>query len=321
MPESPAQNSAVAAPKAPSGLAIVRFILVTTAIALVAPIVDLGADIIVTLMFALAIPLPCYLALGLLWKGAHLPRVRAGLALSRAIGFTHALLFLLLAYEALFVSWPTHYDFVAILAVLFALQVTLIALSWYSLRLRTLSESEAQAGRERFFKFLGQAVLTLFVIAYLAAPPVGFSGHALSRRENVAISQLRTFVSAQAAYASSNGGFFGLPECLPEPTRCLPDYPKTGPIFVDATSLAGRSYGYVFTFRPGRAPSAEELQKAKGAPGSIATWAYYAVPEAPGRSGYRSFCMDENGVMRQTVDRTVPDTSQPVCPSSMPVVM
>lgn len=84
--------------------------------------------------------------------------------------------------------------------------------------------------------------------------------------------------------------------------------------------LPRRRAAIVFTFRPGRTFQAEGMQKTKIAPGSYSNWAYYAVPESPGRSGFRSFCIDESSVLRQTTDGSLPDTSRPVCPLTMTIL-
>jgi hypothetical protein len=317
-PQGPVNANQAEAP--PGSLRLLRFIILVTAAAVIAPIADVG-DALVTLFLVLIAPLPFYLAFGLLWRDDQRPRLLAGLALARAIGLTHAPFFIFMAYEDLFVSWPTHPVLVALLAILFALQVILIWLSWSLFaRLRRLPQGETKPGRERFFKVLGQSILAVYVIAFVLSP-LGFGDHALSRGESAVISDLRYFSSTQVAYASANGGFFGTPECLATPSRCIPDYPATAPVFLYADSVRARSHGYVFTLRTGRIPTAEDLQNAKAAPGSFSNWAYYAVPEAPGRSGFRSFCIDQDGVLRHTTDGSIPDTSQSVCPASMTVIM
>jgi type II secretory pathway pseudopilin PulG len=110
----------------------------------------------------------------------------------------------------------------------------------------------------------------------------------VSANEAAAIGDVRTVISAQAAYSSANRGRFGDLGCLSDPKACLPGY--TGPAFLDEAlaSLNDKS-GYKRAFFPGK-PS-------KAGAKTYATFAYTAVPLQPGRTGVRSFCGDSTGVV------------------------
>jgi hypothetical protein len=107
--------------------------------------------------------------------------------------------------------------------------------------------------------------------------------------ESAAIGDSRTVISAQAAYASATGGCYGDMPCLSQPTSCIPDYPADAPVFIgtELSSLADKD-GYRRTYIPG--PPAH-------IPRCFATFAYTALPTRPGRTGVRSFCADDTGIV------------------------
>jgi uncharacterized membrane protein YhaH (DUF805 family) len=112
----------------------------------------------------------------------------------------------------------------------------------------------------------------------------------VSANESSAIGNVRTVISAQAAYQSANQGFYeGQWECLAGVQTCIPDY--TGPTFLDATLFAGPRSGYVHELHGG-APAAA----AKGmSPSSTDAFAVIAYPVTPGKTGVRAFCGDSSG--------------------------
>jgi hypothetical protein len=131
-----------------------------------------------------------------------------------------------------------------------------------------------------------------------------------SANESAAIGDLRSLVSAQAAYSSVNEGVYGELPCLSTPASCMKGY--TGPVFLDAklTSLETKS-GYRRAFHAGR-----KAARAR----SVDGFAYTAMPLEPGKSGTRSFCIDASGVIR--VDPKGGDI-RPVggeCPPSLEVL-
>jgi hypothetical protein len=109
-----------------------------------------------------------------------------------------------------------------------------------------------------------------------------------SANESAAIGDLRTLVSAQAAYQSVNEGAYGELPCLSAPASCMKGY--SGPVFLDAklTTLEAKS-GYRRAFHAGR-----KAARAR----SVEAYAYTAVPVEPGKTGTRSFCIDSTGLIR-----------------------
>lgn len=113
-----------------------------------------------------------------------------------------------------------------------------------------------------------------------------------------AIGDVRTVISAQAAYSSTNGGLYEADlACLATPSRCFPGYPATAPFFLDSglASLAPKN-GYARAFVAGPRPSGGVPPGSS--PSSVRTWAYTARPLEYGKTGFRSFFADETGVIR-----------------------
>lgn len=121
------------------------------------------------------------------------------------------------------------------------------------------------------------------------------------------IGDLRTLVSAQAAYATVNFGFYDTLECLQAPSRCLPSYSTSAPVFLEPRRWSGTRGYFRRRFIPGAEVDPRELP-AGASPTSVRTFAYIAVPAEPGGirgfiwrraglslEGVRSFCADSTG--------------------------
>jgi type II secretory pathway pseudopilin PulG len=112
----------------------------------------------------------------------------------------------------------------------------------------------------------------------------------VAANEASAIGNVRTVISAQAAYQTVNQGFYdGRWECLSGPQACIPDY--AGPTFIDAALFAGSRSGYVHELQGG-APAAA----ARGiSPSSTDAFTVIAYPVVAGKTGVRAFCGDATG--------------------------
>ena len=147
-------------------------------------------------------------------------------------------------------------------------------------------------------------VIPLGIIAAIAIPSLLRAR--VSANEAATIGDIRTVISAEAAYQSVSGGFYGPPECLGRPSECLPQY--SGPTFLDSTLASGATKsGYRRTFHAGAAASA--APSAPGVPaatGGLETFAYTAVPVEPGKTGVRGFCGDSTGRVCFTADGSEP---------------
>ena len=95
-------------------------------------------------------------------------------------------------------------------------------------------------------------VAIIGIIAAIAIPSLLRAR--VSANESATLGDIRTLVSAQAAYHAANGGFYGPTVCLVAPfsPNCILSYPSTGPIFLDSQlgSLTAKS-GYNRSFQPG----------------------------------------------------------------------
>ena len=112
----------------------------------------------------------------------------------------------------------------------------------------------------------------------------------VAANEASAIGNVRTVISAQAAYQTVNQGLYdGRWECLSGPQTCIPDY--SGPTFIDAALFAGSRSGYVHELQGGARAAA-----VKGiSPSSTDAFAVIAYPVAAGKTGVRAFCGDATG--------------------------
>jgi hypothetical protein len=129
--------------------------------------------------------------------------------------------------------------------------------------------------------------------------------------ESAVLGELRTFSSAQVAYQSLTGGWFGAPECLARPATCVPEY--SGSPFYELTPERKASLGYTLTFHPGR-----EVMSKTGVKG-YESWAYVAVPEPRARN-FRSFCLDASGAIRWAGPRETITITAGVCPPTMAMI-
>ncbi|HSD65643.1 MAG TPA: M48 family metallopeptidase [Vicinamibacteria bacterium] len=132
-------------------------------------------------------------------------------------------------------------------------------------------------------------VAVIGIIAAIAIPSLLRAR--ISANEAAAVGDVRTVVSAQAAFQSVAGNYGSL-ECLAVPSSpgCIAGYPATAPTFVDRSigSLAAKS-GYERAFVPGDTDPTEK------SPRGVRTFCYSAFPVTAGQTGVRSFGGDQTG--------------------------
>ena len=139
----------------------------------------------------------------------------------------------------------------------------------------------------------------------LATVPLAASGHHPGRSESAVIGDVRTVLSAQAAYQAANGGFFDSRlACLLGPADCVPGYPAKGPRFLDGNlaSLESKN-GYRRSLVPGSPAEGDDGVVSRS---SARSFAYVAVPVEPGDTGLRGFCGDSSGTLCFTTDGSAP---------------
>ncbi len=146
-------------------------------------------------------------------------------------------------------------------------------------------------------------VAIIGIIAAIAIPSLLRAR--VSANEAATIGDIRTVISAPAAYQPTNGGWYeGAFTCLDSPflgPPCIPNYPANSPTFLDSqlASLASKS-GYDRTFMAGQAPSAPS--PAISSTGATTSYVYWATPTSPGQTGVRGFAGDSSGILCFSTD-------------------
>jgi prepilin-type N-terminal cleavage/methylation domain-containing protein len=151
-------------------------------------------------------------------------------------------------------------------------------------------------------------VAIIGIIAAIAIPSLLRAR--VSANESATIGDIRTVISAQAAYQSANGGWYdGSISCLTiAGATCIPNYPSTAPTFLDSNigALAAKS-GYNRSFEPGSKPSPLLTTISSGT--SVASYAYLTSPVNQGQTGVRGFGGDSSGVLCFTPAGGIPPTN------------
>jgi prepilin-type N-terminal cleavage/methylation domain-containing protein len=139
-------------------------------------------------------------------------------------------------------------------------------------------------------------VAIIGIIAAIAIPSLLRAR--VSANESATIGDIRTVISAQAAYQSANGGWYDSNIlCLTAPfTGCIPNYPANSPTFLDSqlTALLPKS-GYSRSFSGGTAPT--PLSTGLSSPTSTTSYVYWATPTSAGQTGVRGFAGDASGLL------------------------
>lgn len=241
------------------------------------------------------------------WRGRHGQRsadVRAG----RVVGFVGvalAAVLLLVAGSALERPWMLLAVRAVVVALLLA-HLAVIAASW-PLIARGRAEARPTIGLQTWL-----AVAVIVVVAAVVVIPPGHSR--IPGNESATIGDLRTMSAAQAAYEASGGEAFGEPSCLVRPSECLPGYAADAPLFLDASFLVEVRHGYRLTFHPGpRGPAPTR----KGARPGLSRYAYTALPERFGKTGYRSFCLDADGIIGFKAENAPLEVKDGRCPEGL----
>ncbi len=134
-------------------------------------------------------------------------------------------------------------------------------------------------------------VAIIGIIAAIAIPSLLRAR--VSANESATIGDIRSLISAESAFQSANGGFYGNITCLSAPTGCITSYPGNGPTFLDPTLSQATSTksGYVRTFATG----AQVASGGAVGSNSISDFTYSATPLNVGQTGVRGFGGDASG--------------------------
>jgi prepilin-type N-terminal cleavage/methylation domain-containing protein len=147
-------------------------------------------------------------------------------------------------------------------------------------------------------------VAIIGIIAAIAIPSLLRAR--VSANEAATIGDIRTVISSQAAYQSSNGGFYeGKLTCLVKPSGgCIPSYPTNAPTFLDSQIAAFTvKTGYTRSFIAGPGPVP---LPASSSPSSTSGFTYFGTPLVTGQSGVRGFGGDSSGLVCYTPSGTAP---------------
>ena len=137
------------------------------------------------------------------------------------------------------------------------------------------------------------------IVASLVIPAV-IRGR-VAANESATVGDIRTLISAQAAYRSANGGYYdGSLDCLVAPSWCIPSYPFTAPTFLDSQLAsqqpkAGYNRSFLGTHAPAVVPPASSGS-------SRAKYRYDATPIAVGMTGVRGFAASNEDRICVTAD-------------------
>ncbi len=139
-------------------------------------------------------------------------------------------------------------------------------------------------------------VAIIGIIAAIAIPSLLRAR--VSANEAGTIGDIRSVISAQAAFQSAANGWYAPILCLNVPAPCIIGYPTTAPTFMDATMVAQTAKsGYNRTFVPGVVPSGLPTTLA----GVLDGYCYGAFPSSIGQTGVRGFGGDASGRVCQNI--------------------
>jgi type IV pilus assembly protein PilA len=147
-------------------------------------------------------------------------------------------------------------------------------------------------------------VAIIGIIAAIAIPSLLRAR--VSANESATIGDIRTWISAEAAYQSSNAGFYDSnPVCLVDPNGCITTYSVTAPTFVDsqiAAMTAKSGYDRTMGSDAGN-PTAIPSGASASSTGAVV---FIATPSAQDKTGVRGFAGDTSGIICTSGSGAVP---------------
>ena len=143
-------------------------------------------------------------------------------------------------------------------------------------------------------------VAIIGIIAAIAIPSLLRAR--VSANEAGTIGDIRSVLSAQAAFQSAANGWYAPITCLNTPAGCIAGYPANAPTFADPniTGLIAKS-GYNRTFAPGNVPAPLPTTLTNVLDG----YCYGATPSTQNQTGVRGFGGDASGRVCQNITGAV----------------
>ena len=141
----------------------------------------------------------------------------------------------------------------------------------------------------------------------------------VAANEAGAIDRAREVVSAEAAFAASNGGFYGSADCLTGPDRCIPGYSGVPFLFFPESFDTPRN-GYRATLHLGPPAPPEVVSRGQVSPTSVSSYVVTLAPVVQGQTGIRAFCADQSGTLCYFSDGVVPPVDGEACPAECVVM-
>ena len=161
---------------------------------------------------------------------------------------------------------------------------------------------EAPTKSDRAFTMV-ELVIAVAVVGIVAAVVVPAALRSrVAANESATIGDIRTIMSAQAAYRNVNAGFYDSNlDCLVAPSfGCIPGYPTNGPTFLDSQLAAlTQKAGYNRVWVGGPAPP---NLPPNVSPTSATRYRYDATPTVGGMTGVRGFAGDQTERICFTTD-------------------
>ena len=156
-------------------------------------------------------------------------------------------------------------------------------------------------------------VAIIGIIAAIAIPSLLRAR--VSANESATLGDIRTLISAQAAYQSANSGFYDSNlACLTQPSvGCIPSYPSIAPTFLDSqlasqNSKSGYNRSFSFGLTTTNVPTASTT--------STSVYAYDATPVVVGQTGVRGFAADSSGRICFTTAGTAVGVTGAILPAN-----
>jgi len=161
-------------------------------------------------------------------------------------------------------------------------------------------------------------VAIIGIIAAIAIPSLLRAR--VSANEAAMVGDIRTVISAQAAYQSANFGWYtGDLLCLSVPSGCIVNYNAAAPTFLDpqigiTVPTPKQGYDRIFAFAgpPTVVPTGAD-------PSSSGQYSYVGLPSVLNQTGVKGFGGDASGVICWTADGTTPATGASLTPGCTPL--